>query len=201
MKKFFYNQNIIKGYLLPISNTNKADLLKIRANMLSRQNTLRARSALGCFAGGIFGISILRLHYSNVKYYTQTSNSFSNSEPEAIKLTPDFVTGFTDAEGSFMISILSNKNWLRGWSTVARFEISLHLKDEVLLNKNTENEVEILYYERPTELKFEKNLAEGNHCLQTQYMCNTANPYYNYFGDSVVRVLKLSCRFRQVLDP
>ena len=79
---------------------------------------------------------------------------------------------------------------------------NFNLKYEVLLNKNTENEVEILYYERPTELKFEKNLAEGNHCLQTQYMCNTANPYYNFFGDSLVRILNGSCKFRQVFgDP
>jgi hypothetical protein len=69
---------------------DKADLLKIRTIVLSRQNR---------------GISVLRFHYSNVKYYTQVSNSFSNS----LKLTPDFITGFSDAEGSFMISISSNK--------------------------------------------------------------------------------------------
>ena len=93
MNKIFNYQNIIKGCLLPLSNTDKADLLKIRAIMLSRQNREK------------LGVSALRLHYSNVKYYTQVSNSFSNS----LKLTPDFITGFSDAESTFMISILSNK--------------------------------------------------------------------------------------------
>lgn len=104
---------------MPLSNADKPDLLKIRAIMLSPQNRVK------------LGVSTLRLHCNNVKYYTQVSNSFSNS----LKLTPDFITGFSDAEGSFMISILSNKNWRHGWSVGARFEISLHLKDEVLLNK------------------------------------------------------------------
>ena len=126
MNKIFNYQNIIKGCLLPLSNTDKADLLKIRAIMLSRQNS-RLRRKLG--------ISVLRFHYSNVKYYTQVSNSFSNSEPEAIKLTPDFITGFSDAESSFMISISSNKTWRHGWNVGVRFEITLHLKDEVFLNK------------------------------------------------------------------
>ena len=69
-----------------------------------------------------------------------------------------------------------------------------NLKYEAILNKNTENEVVILYHERPAELKFcaERKLAEGNNCLQNQYMCNTANPYYNFFGDFVVRVMKAS---------
>jgi len=73
----------------------------------------------------------LLLHYSNVKYYTQVSNSISNT----LNLTPDFITGFSDAEGSFMLSLLSNKTWRYGWSVGARFEITLHMKDEELLNK------------------------------------------------------------------
>ena len=34
-----------------------------------------------------------------------------------------------------MISILSNKTGRIGWSVGARFEITLHLKDEELLNE------------------------------------------------------------------
>lgn len=104
---------------MPLSKTDKSDLLKIRAIMLSPQNRVK------------LGVSALRLHCSNVKYYTQVSNNFSNS----LKLTPDFITGFSDAEGSFMISITSNKAWRQGWSVATRFEITLHLKDEELLVK------------------------------------------------------------------
>ena len=52
-----------------------------------------------------------------------------------LKLDPNFVTGFTDAECSFMISILKDSERRIGWSVGARFEITLHLRDEDLLRK------------------------------------------------------------------
>lgn len=65
---------------------NKVHLLKLGAAILENKGRL--------------GVSELGLPYNNVKHYTQVSNK---------KLSPDFITGFTDAEGSFMISILSDK--------------------------------------------------------------------------------------------
>ena len=50
-------------------------------------------------------------------------------------MSPYFITGFTDTEDSFMISILPDKTIRIGWSVGARFEITLHLKDEELLNE------------------------------------------------------------------
>lgn len=50
-------------------------------------------------------------------------------------LDPNFITGFTDAEGSFMLSILKNSERHIGWSVGIRFEISLHQRDEKLLNQ------------------------------------------------------------------
>ena len=82
------------------------------------------------------------------------------------------------------------------------FLAKFKLKFEVVLDKNTEKEDMILLFQRPTELKFERILAEdiNNNCLHTHYLCNTANPYYNFFGDSIVRILNRSCRFRHVFD-
>ena len=50
-------------------------------------------------------------------------------------MDPNFITGFTDAEGSFMISIISSKERRIGWSVGARFEITLHVRDTELLNR------------------------------------------------------------------
>ena len=61
---------------------------------------------------------------NKVRYISQTSD-----------LDPNFVTGFSDAEGSFMISILKNIERRLGWSVNARFEITLHLRDEDILNR------------------------------------------------------------------
>jgi hypothetical protein len=54
-----------------------------------------------------------------------------------IKLTmnPWFVTGFTDAEGCFSLSIIKNKELKTGWEVKIRFEIHLHKKDIDLLKR------------------------------------------------------------------
>jgi hypothetical protein len=48
-------------------------------------------------------------------------------------LNPDFITGFTDAEGSFSVSILKRHIYKTGWSINPVFTISLHNRDTDLL--------------------------------------------------------------------
>jgi len=62
-------------------------------------------------------------------------SSFVNLNSSHNNLDPNFITGFADAEGSFMISILSSKERRIGWSVGARFEITLHARDEELLDQ------------------------------------------------------------------
>jgi len=50
-----------------------------------------------------------------------------------IKLNPYFITGFVDAEASFIISIRKNSNYKTGWKIEARFQIGLHQKDRAIL--------------------------------------------------------------------
>ena len=57
--------------------------------------------------------------------------SSSNFTP----LHPWFVTGFSDAEGCFLISILRSNTTKSGWQIRARFEIGLHQKDKALLER------------------------------------------------------------------
>ena len=52
-------------------------------------------------------------------------------------LNPNFVTGFIDAEGCFHVSIVENTSLKVGKSVRAMFQISLHQKDKVLLEKIT----------------------------------------------------------------
>lgn len=48
-------------------------------------------------------------------------------------IDPNFLTGFTDAEGSFVLSITKSDNVKSGWVIKPRFSISLHKKDKFVL--------------------------------------------------------------------
>ena len=52
---------------------------------------------------------------------------------ENFQLDPWWVTGFTDGEGCFDVSIIENKNLQLGWEVQHRFAIALHVKDKALL--------------------------------------------------------------------
>jgi NADH:ubiquinone oxidoreductase subunit K len=55
------------------------------------------------------------------------------SSERKIVLSPLFISGFSDAEGSFVITILKNPRYKIGWNVQARFQIKLHEKDRALL--------------------------------------------------------------------
>jgi hypothetical protein len=55
------------------------------------------------------------------------------STDRKITLNPLFVTGFSDAESSFVVTILKNPRYKIGWNVQARFQIKLHEKDRALL--------------------------------------------------------------------
>jgi len=46
-----------------------------------------------------------------------------------------FLTGFTDAEGCFLISIRKSSHSRVGWNVEHKFQIGLHEKDEELLKQ------------------------------------------------------------------
>lgn len=56
--------------------------------------------------------------------------SFNN-----FKLNPFYVSGFSDAEGSFIVSIVERSYSKIGWGIGPAFKIELHLKDLPLLNR------------------------------------------------------------------
>lgn len=51
------------------------------------------------------------------------------------QLSPYWVTGFTDAEGSFSLKVSKSKSTRSGWNVIPEFQITLHSRDLLLLRK------------------------------------------------------------------
>ena len=57
------------------------------------------------------------------------STQVSTNQPKDSLLNPWFITGFVDAEGSFIVSIVKDTHTRTGWNIQLRFKIALHKKD------------------------------------------------------------------------
>lgn len=66
---------------------------------------------------------------SNQTFQTQQYSSMINSK---LNLRPWFITGFTDAEGTFSIDIQKGSTYT-GWQVTSRYKITLHIKDKPIL--------------------------------------------------------------------
>ena len=71
--------------------------------------------------------------FHTTKVRPSEEQNIKNLQIKAIN--PWYLTGFVDAEGSFLILIRKNKNLKIGWNVELRFQISLHEKDAVLLEQ------------------------------------------------------------------
>jgi hypothetical protein len=56
-------------------------------------------------------------------------------DPNYVKLNPNFISGFSDGESSFMVTLKRNKNYKIGWQIQPVFSIELHNRDISLLYK------------------------------------------------------------------
>jgi len=65
--------------------------------------------------------------------------SISNSLTQQSSINPWFITGFTDAEGSFKITIIQNEKYKMKWRVIPSFAIHIHNKDISLLNQIKKN--------------------------------------------------------------
>jgi hypothetical protein len=81
-----------------------------------------------------------RSNYSYSRFNLLPAISSSNliqlrnySSERKIVFSPSFISGFSDAEGSFVVTILKNPRYKIGWNVQARFQIKLHEKDRALL--------------------------------------------------------------------
>lgn len=63
------------------------------------------------------------------RLYTTTVNL------KEAKLSPYWITGFVDAEGSFSLKVSKSSTTRSGWNVVPEFKIELHSRDLILLRK------------------------------------------------------------------
>lgn len=83
-----------------------------------------------------YGVTLFtRLHLVTSQFNINKKNANKTMNNLNNRLNPEFVTGFIDAEGCFHVSIVDNTNLKVGKSVRAIFQISLHKKDKVLLEK------------------------------------------------------------------
>ena len=80
-----------------------------------------------------YKVKILFKQINIVRYYS-TLIKHDHLQVELI-MDPWFVTGFTDGEGCFLISIIKDNKYKLGWRIICRFEIHLNIKDLHLLKK------------------------------------------------------------------
>lgn len=74
-----------------------------------------------------------------MRFIKYLKNKVRYLSQKILPLDPNFITGFTDGEGSFLLSILKNSERRVGWSVIVRFEITLHLREEELLRRIREH--------------------------------------------------------------
>ena len=90
-------------------------------------------------------------------------------------LNPYFITGFTDAEGTFIFLIRENSKLKIGWRVEARFSISLHKKDLALLQliKNHLNGIGNINKERRNTVQYKVTTLQD--------LTNVIIPHFNKF--------------------
>jgi len=74
----------------------------------------------------------INLNVMSKMFYSYLSTPSNNSKNT---LPPYYVTGISDGESSFHVSILKNKNYRSGFQIQAKYTIQLHSKDLELLTK------------------------------------------------------------------
>ena len=70
-----------------------------------------------------------------LKMYSTLNYKSEGLSTENYILNPYYVTGFTDAEGCFLINIQKRSSLMLGYSISLSFKIKLHLKDKQLLER------------------------------------------------------------------
>lgn len=76
---------------------------------------------------------ILTTQLVNKKSYSTVTYKSIHNHNHNLIIDPNFLTGFADAEGSFVLSITKSNNVKSGWVIKPRFQIHLHKKDLFVL--------------------------------------------------------------------
>ena len=98
--------------------------------------TLLSSPMLRCTLMGFkrnYQVRIPSNQLNNLRSYSTANSRIANSQIGGYLLKPYFVTGFTDAEGSFIVRIRKNPKAKTGWSVETKFSICIHKKDRMVL--------------------------------------------------------------------
>jgi hypothetical protein len=117
MKNLIKNPKLVSGFLMSVAAV--VVIIYVECVLESIYNIARYLASFN--TSSVYLIASLPL--------SQVS-SVSKIKP---KLEPFFVSGFTDAEGSFSVLIYKNSKCKTGYLVKAVFQISLHEKDRALL--------------------------------------------------------------------
>jgi len=129
----------ITVYIAELSDKDRASLhnVKIPSNQfcLIASPLRRRRAGLPVIIhSSVAACRNFSCHKSKIVGTNYLSRSLTTYAPN-LYLDPWFITGLTDAEGCFMVKIVKNKELRVGWRILLNFQISLHEKDIVLLEK------------------------------------------------------------------
>lgn len=117
-------------------------IIKIVMNIYNILGTLPTFYELHCAAGKV-NFQTFRRHYSS-----------SLREYSSSPLHPQWITGFTDGEGSFGVKIFKAKGYKLGWRLQPFFQIKLNVRDLDILYRIKE------YFGGRGTISFEKNSAK-----------------------------------------
>ena len=73
----------------------------------------------------------MRNVFSSLSFHTSSNKSNNNNSDS--KINPYYITGFTDGEGCFSVSIYKDSRMTTGWQVKPVYKISLHNRDKPLL--------------------------------------------------------------------
>ena len=117
-------KKILKKMMFLIKNKLNKNYSVLRCTLMGFER--------GCWNLSNFGLYSEITENSQIKIPTKEFSK-NYSTLSANFLDPWFVTGFTDAEGSFIISIYKDSNNKLKWRISAYFSIHIHVKDVLLL--------------------------------------------------------------------
>ena len=104
------------------------ELLEVNSGISQKFDTkLRGKSF------SYYNLNKVRTNNLNLSVTPQRRTISSLTTEVKSKLNAWFVTGFTDAEGSFGVYLAKNERYSAGWSVLVRFELHLHVKDRQLV--------------------------------------------------------------------
>jgi len=112
--------------------------LFIKANPIKIKRSLRYTLIgleRGCRSFNNVGLFSNTIESSKIKILTKVSLSKNYNTLAKCNLDPWFLTGFSDAEGSFIISIYRDEKSKFKWRVSAYFSIHIHVKDVLLLEQ------------------------------------------------------------------